>query len=178
VRQRVELEEVEHYISGDSLVQHVLVTLPKLGPCAGRLVAALSLRQFASSTSSLEEFAIINTEAVSSGLSDLRRRLEPFVPPYMIPSNWVVLKKLPLMASGKLDRKVLARFVERMDDDTYQRITSFGVDRPDDLQRASVIEHRLMKIWGDVLNLPLEKVGLSRSFIHLVSILMLRLYGD
>lgn len=165
--QRIELEEVEHCLKKDQLVHNAIVMLPKLGPCAGKLVAALTLKDFTTS-SSLEEFAMVDGNAVSTHIASIRRQLESSLPMYMIPSNWIVLQKLPLMSSGKLDRSAVTRFVEKMSDITYEQVASYGLYDIDEPRKASAIEKRLQEIWSEVLNLPTGKIGWNRSFIYLV----------
>jgi acyl-coenzyme A synthetase/AMP-(fatty) acid ligase len=39
--------------------------------------------------------------------SDVRTKLTALVPPYMVPSRWMPMQKLPLNANGKVDRSML-----------------------------------------------------------------------
>lgn len=166
--QRIELEEVEYYLRRENLVHQAIVALPKLGPCAGKLVAALALKDLTSS-SSLEEFTVVDGKSVSTNIANIRRRLESVVPVYMIPSRWIVLRRLPLMPSGKLDRNAITQFLGRLSEDTYGRMASYELDDTDESRKANATEYRLQEIWSEVLNLPVGKIGLNRSFIRLVS---------
>ncbi|KAJ9404992.1 hypothetical protein DTO045G8_7318 [Paecilomyces variotii] len=164
--QRIELEEVEYYLRKENLVHQAIVALPKLGPCAGKLVAALALKDLTSS-SSLEEFTVVDGRSVSTNIANIRRRLESVVPLYMIPSRWIVLRRLPLMPSGKLDRNAITQFLGRLSEDTYGRMASYELDDTDESRKANATEYRLQEIWSEVLNLPIGKIGLNRSFIRL-----------
>ncbi|AXQ47327.1 non-ribosomal peptide synthetase [Pseudomonas vlassakiae] len=82
----------------------------------------------------------------------IRQGLRATLPDYMVPSHLVLLDRLPLTASGKLDRKALP------------------VPDPSQLQagfRAPVSEpqQRLAAIWMEVLQVP--RVGLDDSFFDL-----------
>jgi acyl-coenzyme A synthetase/AMP-(fatty) acid ligase len=167
--QRLELEEVEHHLNADLAVRHGLVTLPAAGNCAKKLVAVLSLQAFPVSTPTSGDLDMIDSSTASEHFVGIRERLGAHLPIYMIPSTWVVLRNLPLLASGKLDRRHIEQFVESMSDDTYQQIVAVGTPDSSNGLEMTDIERRLQSIWGHVLNLPPETVGLNCSFIHLVS---------
>src|SRR5690606_36131989 len=88
------------------------------------------------------------------------------LPSYMVPSFWVIVEAVPLLPSGKLDRKQVARWVENFDTKIYRRIK--GSEEESDSQApathtAKVLQH----IWSKVLNLPVEDVKLYESFLSL-----------
>jgi aryl carrier-like protein len=163
--QRLELEEVEHHLNADSAVQHVLVGLPKSGCCAKRLVAVLSLRELATSGVN-NGLNIVSWDAASPILSKVQERLRNHLPAYMIPSKWVVLRQLPLLPSGKLDRRQITSFIEDMNDEVHAMI-SVAEEKVKNSQTSSGIEQQLQQIWGHVLNLAPQRVGLNQSFLHL-----------
>lgn len=84
----------------------------------------------------------------------------------MVPSLWVVFHSLPLLPSGKLDRRSVVKFVETMDDDTYRRISNAEEEETHDLD-LSEVERQFQIIFGQVLNLPENKIGKTKSFLHL-----------
>lgn len=163
--QRLELDEIEHHLNADSEVQHVVVALPKSGYCAKRLVAVLSLQELATSgvTYGLE---IISWDASSLIISKIQERLRDHLPAYMIPLKWVVLRQLPLLPSGKLDRRQIISFIEDMSDEVHAKI-SVAEENAKTSQAASSIERQLQAIWGYVLNLTPQLVGLNQPFLHL-----------
>jgi aryl carrier-like protein len=163
--QRLELEEVEYHLSADDAVQHVLVALPKSGCCAKRLVAVLSLRDLATSGVN-DGLSVVSWDAASPVLSKVQERLRDHLPAYMIPSKWVVLRQLPLLPSGKLDRRQILAFVEDMNDDVHAMI-SVAEETVKKVQTSSGIQQQLQEIWGHVLNLAPQRVGLNQSFLHL-----------
>ena len=101
----------------------------------------------------------------SKDVSTIRDRLCERLPSYMVPSLWVVFHSLPLLPSGKLDRKRVIKSVETMDDDTYRK-TSNAEDETHDLD-LSEVERQFQAIFGHVLNLPENKIGKTKSFLHL-----------
>lgn len=168
--QRLELEEVEHYLNADTEVIHALVTMPKSGNCAKKLVAVLSLRDLPIPNANAHDLEIVISKDAGKLLLRIQERLRVQLPAYMIPSNWVVLRQFPLLPSGKLNRKQIEHFVDTMDDDIYQKITAVQQDaNNNNVLVITDTEARLRTIWASVLNLPLESIGLDRSFLHLVS---------
>jgi amino acid adenylation domain-containing protein/non-ribosomal peptide synthase protein (TIGR01720 family) len=163
--QRLELDEIEHHLSADGAVQHALVVLPKSGCCAKRLVAVLSLQELATSgvTNGLK---IVSWDAASLILPKVQERLRNHLPTYMIPSKWVVLRRLPLLPSGKLDRRQLIGFVEDMSAELHAEI-SVAEDNAKTSLASSDRERQLQLIWGHVLNINPQRVALNQSFLHL-----------
>jgi amino acid adenylation domain-containing protein/non-ribosomal peptide synthase protein (TIGR01720 family) len=162
--QRMELGEVEHFLREDPDTCHVLAVVPSVGHLKSRLVAVISLRPL-KPTNSTSSFDIVSSEQSASLLATIRERLYDQLPAYMIPSNWIVLERLPALPSGKLDRLLTAKWVEDISDEAYCQICDG--EKQDDDTTVSETERRLQIIWGEVLNLPPDKIGLHKSFIHL-----------
>jgi aryl carrier-like protein len=81
----------------------------------------------------------------------------------MIPSNWVVVQSLPLLPSGKLDRKRIEKWVEEMSPEVYHQISD--VESETTTANGTVVEQRLQAIWGAALNLPPNQIGLHQNFL-------------
>ncbi|MDQ1355141.1 MAG: hypothetical protein QG657_5451, partial [Acidobacteriota bacterium] len=76
------------------------------------------------------------------------------LPGYMVPMHFIALEKIPLTASGKVDRKALPR--------------------PDHLEAANIyvaagnnVEEKLVVLWSEVLGMQQEKIGVDHNFFHL-----------
>lgn len=169
--QRIELGEIESHLVSDSQVQHALVLMPTLGYCAKRLVAVLSLREFAgpvptAATGGLEVISGANKDVAALEVANIRERLSDHLPRYMVPAIWTVVDGIPLLPSGKLDRKQVARWIEDMSKETYNQITDVGVE-DESAVPATAIERQLQHIWSRVLNISVEQIGLNRSFLSL-----------
>ncbi|OCL14025.1 nonribosomal peptide synthase [Glonium stellatum] len=166
--QRLELDEVEHHLNAEDAVQHVLVCLPKSGPCANRLVAVLSLQELPWANVVTRDPQIVVSPVAFSIVAKVQARLRSHLPAYMIPSKWVILQKLPLLASGKLDRKYIADYVENMSDEVHDKISvTEATERNSNDSQISGVDRQLQLIWGHVLNLTPERVGFNQSFLHL-----------
>jgi amino acid adenylation domain-containing protein len=134
---RIELEEIEAVLGTHPAVGAAVVTVREDKPGDRRLVAYL---------------VAADDEAPEEEL--LRRLLKSKLPPFMVPSTFVVLDALPVTPNGKLDRAALP--------------TPDGA-RPD-LERPyaapeSALEQALASVWGEVLGI--EKVGVDDDFFDL-----------
>jgi len=163
--QRLELGEVEVHLRTDPAIQHALVTIPKAGFCNKRLVAVLSLQEIAASSSTIQGLSLVIKDASAFYLTAIRERLCEQLPGYMIPSNWVIVQSLPLLPSGKLDRKRVEKWVEEMTPEVYHQISDIESETTADAASGTRIEQQLQAIWGAALNLPPAQIGLHRNFL-------------
>ncbi len=166
--QRLELDEIAHHLGADKAVRHAVVTLPREGPCANRLVAVLSLRGV--SGESADRLAIVSSREASRLLSQVQHRLSETVPPYMVPTAWIVVNGTPILSSGKLDRMGMVRFIETLSAETFDQMTAAQSASETDRQEAAVapdMSERLKSIWGQILNVAPERIGRTTSFLHL-----------
>lgn len=177
--QRLEIDEVAHHIGAHDAVRHVVVILPKTGPSAKRLVTVLSLREIApepnSNATNGAEFELVTSREASWNLDKIQERLRERLPAYMIPSTWIVVRRIPFLSSGKLDRNSVARFVGRIGEEELDRLhaaystTNSKLDHSEGpaSQQDISIHEMLKSIWSQVLNISPERIGRNVSFLHL-----------
>lgn len=167
--QRIELGEIEHHLAKDSVIQQSMVMLPNAGPLSQRLVALLSLQPATAS----DRLAHGNSPQLVDGnqqeqaqplIAQARERLACQLPAYMVPSLWLVVDAIPLLQSGKLDRKATSTWVANLSETEYSQL--FG-SRDTEGQPTTTLETRLRFIWGHVLNLNPTQIGMKRSFLSL-----------
>ncbi|RAK95786.1 nonribosomal peptide synthase Pes1 [Aspergillus ibericus CBS 121593] len=178
--QRMELGEIEHRLYEDPRVRHAVVILPTTGPLKQRLVTVLSLNSVTAEKSIISDNACELVGRDGSALSayqelvSIQKSLETQLPIYMVPQAWALIKQLPMLVSGKLDRKRITAWLERIDDASYDRI----MEDYDSIKRGDIEQEEEQndketsaKIFKDivsqVLNLPPHKVDLDRSFVSL-----------
>lgn len=165
--QRIELLEIEHHLNLDASVKHNLVFLAKSGPCKERLVAIASLTEHAVENQPLLLFEGQKKIAVQADLEAIRARILARLPLYMVPTVWVAVASLPLLASGKLDRKLTSQWLNDMSDETYQQAMPSNASSQLQNETASPLEKILRFIWARVLNLPEGQISLDRPFLSL-----------
>jgi amino acid adenylation domain-containing protein len=134
---RIDIAEIEGALLEVNNIKEAIVILREDRPGDQRLVAYVVPRGHAIPTS-----------------STIRRALGETLPVHMIPSFFVVLDALPLLPSGKVDRRALPA------PGSSRPVLSVPVVMP----RTSV-EAELGKIWEKVLNL--EQVGIHDHFLEL-----------
>ncbi|RAL11456.1 nonribosomal peptide synthase Pes1 [Aspergillus homomorphus CBS 101889] len=182
--QRMELGEIEHRLYEDPRVRHAVVLLPTTGPIKQRLVTVLSLNSLTAEKSIISDNACElvpknrSTQAAYHELVAIQKSLESQLPIYMVPQAWALIKQLPMLVSGKLDRKRITAWLERLDDASYERI----MQDYDNIKRGEVVEEDeeiveeedtessiklLREIFSQVLNISENKVDPNRSFVSL-----------
>ena len=144
---RIELGEIEAVLDQHPEVREVVVIAQKQELQDMRLVAYL----------------VANQQAVSL-ISELRRYLLDHLPEYMVPSAFVLLKEMPLLPNGKVDRRVLP-------DQPQLNLEENFVAPETELEQTIAI------IWQEVLHV--EKVGINHNFFDLGghSLLMVQVHS-
>ncbi|KAK9773272.1 putative Nonribosomal peptide synthetase 1 [Seiridium cardinale] len=159
---RIELGEVENRIMMYGTVVAVVATLPKTGPCAGQIVAVLSLSKSTLGDSGSNGIPILKDRTYLG--NNLKQHLSLILPEYMIPTIFVIVERMPLLISGKIDRKLTKTWIETMSFDTYAELMdSADTDGGAEILPGSLSD-TLRHIWSEVLNVPKEVIGLNNSF--------------
>ena len=133
---RVELGDVEAALGTERGVKECAVALKGLENGEKRLVGYV-VKEVGEKVSAL----------------DMRARLKERLPEYMIPAVIVELEKLPLMASGKLDRRALP-----LPEQHPPELEESFVEAHNDIQK------RLVEIWADLLGIA--RIGVSDNFFE------------
>ena len=98
---------------------------------------------------------IVPVDEVGPGTDELRAYLASRLPHHMVPSIFVTLEQLPLMANGKVDRRALPEPSQGA-----QVVTAASFVAP-----ANELERMIAGIWSEVLGL--EQVGTQDNFFDL-----------
>jgi len=146
---RIELGEIENVLAKFPGLKNVVVIVSSYNSDEKRLIAY-----------------IVNTLEVIPKTSELRIFLKSQLPDYMIPSEFIFLKEMPLTPTGKVDKKSLPapESVRINESNNYQE--------PND-----ELELQLVKIWEKVLGV--KPIGIKDNFFEIGghSLLALRLFG-
>jgi len=86
-------------------------------------------------------------------VSGLRGYLSNHLPHYMIPSYFVPVEKIPLTSNGKPDRKALASYKIKLED-------NYAAPRDG-------LENELVEIWAEVLGIEKGAISIDCNFFHL-----------
>ena len=134
---RIELGEIESILNEHPLVKEAAVTV-----------------QERNSESALLVGYVVPSETSLPGTTELRQYLKSRVPEYMIPSAFVVLKALPLLPNGKVNRTALPP----IQPDQIAAQHAFVAPRSEN-------EQKLASMWRDLLGI--ERIGVDRNFFEL-----------
>jgi amino acid adenylation domain-containing protein len=134
---RVELGEIEAVLSEHPAVRETVVIAREDETGEKRLVAYM-----------------VSQAAETTAVTELRSYLKERLPEYMIPSGFVLLDKLPLMANGKVDRRALSAYEQ-----SRTELTG-GYVAP-----QTAVEEIVANIWAEVLQV--ERVGIHDNFFDL-----------
>ncbi|KAJ5576610.1 hypothetical protein N7535_003536 [Penicillium sp. DV-2018c] len=179
--QRMELGEIEHRLSEDPRTRHAVVILPKNGPLKQRLVTVMSLNSIAADNKLISDKAceLVDEDELErhayNELVDIQQNLENQLPIYMVPQTWALIKKLPMLVSGKLDRKKITAWLEDIDDLSYERIMADydrikrgkTEEKPQEKDEKGGSLKTVREIFAQVLNISFSKVNVDRSFVSL-----------
>ncbi|KAK2062054.1 amino acid adenylation [Colletotrichum caudatum] len=160
--QRIELSDIEHHIRTITTVVDSAVVYLKHGPLAGRLTAVVVTSHTSAVTN---EFGVSFHPCDDDFVSKAKSQLLQAVARYMVPSVWFRVTSLPFSPTGKLDRPALQReletFVQRSPVDLPFQDANLKTTE------ANPTEVMLWRVCSNVLNIPLNRVNLDRSFFAL-----------
>ena len=128
--QRVELGEIEYHLSTFPGIALSMVARPQSGPYSQALVGVLQLHQQHGSpqiqSSKLDYISKEHGLAANFDKEKLSQFLKSKLPGYMVPVHLLVVNRLPLSASGKIDRRVVDTWLVNASRTSEPKITSDG----------------------------------------------------
>lgn len=170
--QRVEIGEIEYHLIEHETTIDAAIVLPSEGLCKERLVAVMTLHGHLSENTAGSELIPLSADqfhAAKPDIADLEKHLATQVLEHMVPTVWIPLSSpLPQNESAKLDRKRLKLWVEAMDQDLFDILTSSGGEGQGDTRPSTLFERQIQAAYADVLNLPTSQIPIeSKSFLGL-----------
>lgn len=166
---RIELGEIENQIMtrAHGLVQAAFAALPQTGPCSQHIVAVVCSNLSGLESHSAPVMNLIPSTGSRDSLEKLKTQISYVLPEYMIPSVWIAVEKMPLLISGKIDRRSLKHWIENMSATEYRKIRAEPeVDAEVDVIPGSTAE-KLRQVWSEVLEVPAVTISLTTSFFSL-----------
>jgi hypothetical protein len=131
---RIDLREVETVLAGQEGIEEAVVELAGEGG-EQRLVA----------------YVVASERGVSAG--EMRRYLRTKLPEHMVPGSYVQVEKLPLLPSGKVNRRAL------------QDVGGVGLSEQGVVEARTEVEKKLAGIWKELLKV--KEVGVDKNFFEL-----------
>jgi acyl-CoA synthetase (AMP-forming)/AMP-acid ligase II len=134
---RIELGEVEANLTAHPLVRQAAVIVSGTSPEARQLTAY-----------------VVGEGGASLSSQELREFLRTRLPAYMIPTFFVELPELPLLPSGKVDRRALPS-------PPSETLTA----KPEQIGPRDDTERQLLSMWRELLKV--EELGVTDNFFEL-----------
>ncbi|KAB8296764.1 hypothetical protein EYC80_002181 [Monilinia laxa] len=164
--QRIELGEIEHHIqsvfseSAES-AETVVEVATRTGESDQQMLVAFMV--FPDSDKTIRDFNNGQFHADPRILS-LRQELPRRIPPYMLPSLYLRLPKIPLTSSDKIDRRKLKQLVLELTDAEFLAASGAATKRR---LPETEFESRLQNLWVEVLRIDKNHIGLDDEFFRM-----------
>ncbi|KAK9727851.1 hypothetical protein K7432_001523 [Basidiobolus ranarum] len=164
---RIELEEIEHIIHQQTSVANTCVLPVVINQETNHESLVAFIKFDDSDGNSNGEVAILTSddEFITLQIDEIRGHISSRLPPYMMPSAFIPLTRMPINVSGKTDRKLLLNLVESMGTDDLYRFGKRGSDGSSSY--FSETETVWLKLWSSILGLSEEYIGRNDSFFSL-----------
>ncbi|KAF4547717.1 AMP-binding enzyme 2 [Elsinoe fawcettii] len=161
---RIELGEIEAtlYREAADLIENC-VALVRTGSNQGKRLVVIYVPQ-GSDRGDIDGFL---DQQDSSAPQNLTERLSA-LPQYMVPKIFIPLASMPLLSSGKIDRRRLGAMLEEIDDGSlvaYTATTNSGDTEVG--SQPSRYESRLRHAWADIFDVELNAILATSSFYQL-----------
>lgn len=171
--QRLEVDEIEHHLRRLlPATRGLIVDIAKIGD--EETLIAFILQE---TSPSQQNGHASNGNGQKSWLSDpsedfrdraqhVQQELQRSVPKWMIPSIFLPLKSMPLMPSGKSDRRQLRSLATSL---TRHQLQAYAVSNSSAAKRqpSTSMEEAIQKLWANVLRISPSEIGLDDSFFDL-----------
>jgi acyl-coenzyme A synthetase/AMP-(fatty) acid ligase/acyl carrier protein len=134
---RIELGEIESVLASHSTLQEAVVNVTGGGE-----------------QQKLSAYVVVNDGKAAPSAGELRRHLRAKLPEYMVPAGFWRIERMPLLATGKVDRGALATLSAIALGEEAERIAP-----------RNEMEAKLADIWQELLQV--EQVGIEQNFFEL-----------
>lgn len=162
--QRVELGEIESQLkarlpSGTNVIAEVITPQGSGGqPTLVAFVASQPTKGHERTDLGLAQLP----NELQGILSEVNTEIAKVLPRYMVPTAYIPVNYIPVLISGKIDRKRLREFGTTVDLRELDHGNASAATRP-----LSDLEERLRQAWGQTLKLDAETIRLDDNFFAL-----------
>lgn len=164
--QRVELSEIESQLNArlpsDATVIAEVIKPVSTGGQATLVAFVTFPSSNASASSEIEKLEL--SEEQRNVLTTANAEIAKVLPRYMVPTAYIPVNILPVLISGKTDRKRLRQFGATVD---LQQLDQGSSSSKSEYRELNEMELRLRKVWCEILQLDEEAVGAGDNFFVL-----------
>ncbi|KAG6091952.1 NRPS protein [Claviceps sp. LM220 group G6] len=166
--QRVELGEIEHHVKrllppGTDVVAEVIA--PEGQKKETMLVAFVAERR-QDNDNTCEPHVVEMSPELQSAVQLVSTELSKTVPIYMVPSTYMAVSRIPMLVSGKIDRKSL-RSLGSSTSLHSNSLESGAALTKTTRAPTSDVEKCLQSIWSKLLNLEVDQIHAEANFFIL-----------
>ena len=163
--QRIDLAGIEHQIKAQlGNEAHVVVELIQRSGIK-LLTAFICLIDQSNHREHHEDSLLPMTNERQSLAKNIVSTLSTSLPPYMVPSAYIFLSRMPMTSSAKMDRKQLALQASELCNEHFMPYTL--VDRNEKQEPSTAMEQKLQALWSRALGVPLNSIGAKDGFFRL-----------
>lgn len=164
--QRVDLHEINHQVQSqlDKKATVIIDGLPLDPHCKSlTLVALLRYEQPGESSSPIAQGSLLLCVSDQRLLEHaaLRSALQTRLPKYMIPSMYIPVSEIATTRNGKLDLRRIRDAVSNLSESEIARYSLQDIEKK---APESEAESALQVLWSEVLNKPIESIGVNDDF--------------
>lgn len=163
--QRVELGEIESQLkarlpSDTNIIAEVIV--PQVTGSQATLVAFVSSQSTSGAGNTVDICSIALSDELQTKLSEANTELAKVLPRYMVPTAYIPVNHIPVLISGKTDRRRLRQFGATVD------LRQLDHDQEKEAVREmNDFEQRLRQAWSQTLKVDAESIRLEDNFFVL-----------
>ncbi|KAI0106221.1 hypothetical protein GGR51DRAFT_571523 [Nemania sp. FL0031] len=178
--QRLEVAEVEHSLRPllpDA--RHLVVDVVKSDRFEALVAFVLPETQSGLQPATPEgPWLLVPNDDFRARAQAAQQQLQGTIPKWMIPSVFLLLKYMPLMPSGKSDRRALRSLATTL---TREQLHLYGTTGTTAAKRepSTPMEKAVQQLWASILRVPAANIGLDDNFMDLggTSIHVMKLAG-
>lgn len=161
--QRVELGEIEYQLNNIlPPATNIIAEVVKPNGSEGQATLVAFVAPHAPSNIDTDLQLVQPKEKLRSALSKADDALSKVLPRYMVPTTYILVNYIPVLISGKTDRKRLRQFGASLD----LRQLSHG-SSSDPNRELNDLEQHLRQAWSQTLKVEAESIGLQDNFFAL-----------
>ncbi|RMJ26305.1 nonribosomal peptide synthase [Aspergillus sp. HF37] len=165
--QRLESSEVEYHLRKyfpdvSGVAVEVVTPANKGDACLVAFLAySIGLSNQNASFSKAEDLLTAPSDDFRSRIHAAKTQFNQIMPTYMVPTAFLQISSIPLTTSGKTDRRLLRQVASSM---TRQQLQQYCEAAAEKRPPSSKMEATIQQLWAEVLQLPLQDIGVDDSF--------------
>jgi amino acid adenylation domain-containing protein len=101
---------------------------------------------------------------LESKITAMAGKLRVTLPQYMVPTLFIPCRYMPVITSGKLDRKRLRELTAAL---SREELMTYALARGSKRPPETAMETRLQELWADLFGVPAEAIGRDDDFMAL-----------